>query len=228
MQASAAHWAEAWCTGRVRSCQSLKLRAAHCQPRSPPAAMEVERTKAAAEPAFLHQGQLVSFSNLVYSVINSTNKKQTIQLLDSVSGYLRTGEMCALMGEAGGARGRTLAAMHGLPPPPLPKGRGPAHSTQSISLPPLPHLPGPSGSGKTTLLDVLAGRKTVGSMTGEILFGGNKPTKMYLRRFTGYVEQFGTRALLLPPAIGSPGWTASAHGGWWLRLDHLTAQRTRS
>lgn len=53
-------------------------------------------------------------------------------------------------------------------------------------------LMGPSGSGKTTLLDVLAGRKTVGSQTGEILFAGNTSTKQFLRRFTGYVEQFDT------------------------------------
>ncbi|KAJ9516890.1 hypothetical protein QJQ45_027319 [Haematococcus lacustris] len=53
-------------------------------------------------------------------------------------------------------------------------------------------LMGPSGSGKTTLLDVLAGRKTVGTAEGTILFGGIAPTLKYLRRFTGYVEQFDT------------------------------------
>lgn len=52
-------------------------------------------------------------------------------------------------------------------------------------------LLGPSGSGKTTLLDILAGRKTVGRIQGEIKFSGNVPTGMFLRRFTGYVEQFG-------------------------------------
>jgi ABC-type bacteriocin/lantibiotic exporter with double-glycine peptidase domain len=50
---------------------------------------------------------------------------------------------------------------------------------------------GPSGSGKTTVLDLLAGRKTVGTMEGTILFSGNKPTRNFLRRCTGYVEQFG-------------------------------------
>jgi ABC-type proline/glycine betaine transport system ATPase subunit len=50
---------------------------------------------------------------------------------------------------------------------------------------------GPSGSGKTTLLDLLAGRKTVGKMEGSILFAGNKATRPFLRRYTGYVEQFG-------------------------------------
>ncbi|EIE18756.1 ABC family transporter: multidrug, partial [Coccomyxa subellipsoidea C-169] len=51
---------------------------------------------------------------------------------------------------------------------------------------------GPSGSGKTTLLDVLAGRKTVGQIHGDILFAGHKPSQAFLRRYTGYVEQFDT------------------------------------
>ena len=50
---------------------------------------------------------------------------------------------------------------------------------------------GPSGSGKTTLLDVLAGRKTVGTIDGQIAFAGVRPTPEFLRRYTGYVEQFG-------------------------------------
>ncbi|CAL8464553.1 g4088 [Coccomyxa elongata] len=53
-------------------------------------------------------------------------------------------------------------------------------------------LMGPSGSGKTTLLDVLAGRKTAGKTQGTILFAGVKPSSMFLRRYTGYVEQFDT------------------------------------
>ena len=56
-------------------------------------------------------------------------------------------------------------------------------------------LMGPSGSGKTTLLDVLAGRKTTGEISGDLLFSGVKPSRAFLRRFTGYVEQFDT---LLP------------------------------
>ena len=44
---------------------------------------------------------------------------------------------------------------------------------------------GPSGSGKTTLLDVLAGRKTAGTTTGSLLFGGTTPSRAFLRRFTG-------------------------------------------
>ncbi|GLC39039.1 hypothetical protein PLESTB_001286600 [Pleodorina starrii] len=53
-------------------------------------------------------------------------------------------------------------------------------------------LMGPSGSGKTTLLDLLAGRKTVGKMEGHLSFGGSQPTQKFLRRYTGYVEQFDT------------------------------------
>jgi ABC-type multidrug transport system ATPase subunit len=51
---------------------------------------------------------------------------------------------------------------------------------------------GPSGSGKTTLLDVLAGRKTQGKTEGEIFFSAHKPSLNFLRRYTGYVEQFDT------------------------------------
>ena len=58
-------------------------------------------------------------------------------------------------------------------------------------------LMGPSGCGKTTLLDVLAGRKTVGQVSGEILFGGVKPTQQFLRRYVGYVEQFDTLVPIL-------------------------------
>jgi len=60
-------------------------------------------------------------------------------------------------------------------------------------------LMGPSGCGKTTLLDLLAGRKTVGTITGDILYGGEKPSKAFLRRYTGYVEQFDTLLPILTP-----------------------------
>eukprot|EP01026_Neomeris_dumetosa_P044309 TRINITY_DN37288_c0_g1_i5.p1 TRINITY_DN37288_c0_g1~~TRINITY_DN37288_c0_g1_i5.p1 ORF type:complete len:593 (-),score=52.46 TRINITY_DN37288_c0_g1_i5:42-1727(-) len=53
-------------------------------------------------------------------------------------------------------------------------------------------LMGPSGSGKTTLLDILAGRKTQGEVTGDILYRGQKASKKFLRKFAGYVEQFDT------------------------------------
>ena len=51
---------------------------------------------------------------------------------------------------------------------------------------------GPSGSGKSTLLDVLAGRKTSGSLEGKVLFNGRAPTIDDYRFSVGYVEQFDT------------------------------------
>lgn len=49
-----------------------------------------------------------------------------------------------------------------------------------------------SGSGKSTLLDILAQRKTVGKIKGEVLIAGQRPTQTFLRRYSGYVEQFDT------------------------------------
>ncbi|PRW20409.1 P-loop containing nucleoside triphosphate hydrolase [Chlorella sorokiniana] len=95
-------------------------------------------------PAFLSSG----LQDITYTVVNSQNKKEKLDLLKGVGGYLQAGEMAALMG--------------------------------------------PSGSGKSTLLDVLSGRKTVGELQGEVAFAGNRPTPQFLRRFTGYVEQFDT------------------------------------
>ena len=54
---------------------------------------------------------------------------------------------------------------------------------------------GPSGSGKTTLLDVLAGRKTTGEVKGRVLYAGKPATHQFLRRYSGYVEQFGMALL---------------------------------
>ena len=45
-----------------------------------------------------------------------------------------------------------------------------------------------SGFGCT---DVLAGRKTVGRIVGDIRFAGHAPSQTFLRRYNGYVEQFG-------------------------------------
>jgi ATP-binding cassette, subfamily G (WHITE), member 2, SNQ2 len=49
---------------------------------------------------------------------------------------------------------------------------------------------GSSGAGKTTLLDVLAQRKTIGTIEGQILLNG-EPLKLDFERLTGYVEQMG-------------------------------------
>ena len=69
---------------------------------------------------------------------------------------------------------------------------------------------GPSGSGKTTLLDVLAGRKTAGSVSGSIGFAGRQPTRTFLRRYAGYVEQFG-EGFLAPEPSALPRLHAMSH-----------------
>ncbi|KAK5578429.1 hypothetical protein RB653_008100 [Dictyostelium firmibasis] len=50
-------------------------------------------------------------------------------------------------------------------------------------------LMGPSGAGKSTLMDVLAKRKNVGTITGDIRINGELVKDMNITRFTGYVEQ---------------------------------------
>eukprot|EP00752_Nemacystus_decipiens_P004290 g3919.t1 len=50
-------------------------------------------------------------------------------------------------------------------------------------------LMGSSGAGKTTLLDVLAGRKTGGTITGDIRLNGHPKIQKTFTRVAGYVEQ---------------------------------------
>jgi ABC-type multidrug transport system ATPase subunit len=50
-------------------------------------------------------------------------------------------------------------------------------------------LMGGSGAGKTTLMDVVAGRKTIGIIRGEILANGRDVDPLVWSRLVGYVEQ---------------------------------------
>ena len=50
-------------------------------------------------------------------------------------------------------------------------------------------LMGGSGAGKTTLMDVVAGRKTIGTIRGDILANGRKVDPNVWSRVVGYVEQ---------------------------------------
>ena len=50
-------------------------------------------------------------------------------------------------------------------------------------------LMGSSGAGKTTLMDVIAGRKTAGTIEGEILVNGHPKVTATFNRMCGYVEQ---------------------------------------
>ena len=51
---------------------------------------------------------------------------------------------------------------------------------------------GPSGCGKSILMDVLAGRRTGGTLQGAIQYDGWTPSQGFLHWSTGYVEQFST------------------------------------
>jgi ABC-type multidrug transport system ATPase subunit len=52
-------------------------------------------------------------------------------------------------------------------------------------------LMGPSGAGKSTLMDILAGRKSVGNLTGSVLVNGMPRKKDEFARKTAYVPQVG-------------------------------------
>jgi ABC-type glutathione transport system ATPase component len=56
-------------------------------------------------------------------------------------------------------------------------------------------LMGSSGAGKTTLMDVIAGRKTVGKITGDILVNGRPKDTQSFNHLTGYVEQVSFASL---------------------------------
>lgn len=52
-------------------------------------------------------------------------------------------------------------------------------------------LMGSSGAGKTTLLDVLAGRKTSGTVSGDVRLNGHpKIQKTFTRRVDGLLDQW--------------------------------------
>ena len=50
-------------------------------------------------------------------------------------------------------------------------------------------LMGISGAGKTTLMDVLSGRKTGGTIEGDIRIGGYPKVQKTFARISGYCEQ---------------------------------------
>jgi ABC-type ATPase involved in cell division len=87
--------------------------------------------------------------------------------------------------------------------------------------PPAPHrqaLLGPSGAGKSTLMDILAQRKSVGALTGQLLVGGRPVTSSFIRK-TAYVPQDDNfvptmttmetmrfyAAIILPDSMGRAG-----------------------
>lgn len=55
-------------------------------------------------------------------------------------------------------------------------------------------LMGSSGAGKTTLMDVVALRKTTGTVQGDIRLNGHPQEPIAFRRCSGYVEQFDVQS----------------------------------
>ena len=89
-------------------------------------------------------GCSIAFRDISYSVDPAGKNTATLKVLSKVSGLIKAGEMCALMGS--------------------------------------------SGAGKTTLLDILANRKTVGMISGDVLFNGS-PRTGAVSRASSYVMQ---------------------------------------
>ncbi|KAK9673337.1 hypothetical protein RND81_12G161500 [Saponaria officinalis] len=82
-------------------------------------------------------------------------------------------------------------------------------------------LMGVSGAGKTTLLDVLSGRKTSGTIEGEIRIGGYPKAQKTFARVSGYCEQTD---------IHSPHITVeeSLIFSAWLRLSDTIDSKTKT
>lgn len=82
-------------------------------------------------------------------------------------------------------------------------------------------LMGVSGAGKTTLLDVLAGRKTSGTVEGVIRIGGYPKVQKTFSRISGYCEQTD---------IHSPNITIEESVAFsaWLRLDPEIGPKKKS
>ncbi|KAL7119863.1 hypothetical protein ACP275_02G087500 [Erythranthe tilingii] len=81
-------------------------------------------------------------------------------------------------------------------------------------------LMGVSGAGKTTLLDVLAGRKTTGTVEGEIKIGGYPKVQSTFARVSGYCEQTDIHT---PQITVEESVVFSA----WLRLDPTINPKTK-
>ncbi|XP_043687306.1 pleiotropic drug resistance protein 3-like [Telopea speciosissima] len=82
-------------------------------------------------------------------------------------------------------------------------------------------LMGVSGAGKTTLMDVLSGRKTGGTIEGEIKIGGYAKVQGTFARISGYIEQND---------IHSPQVTVeeSVIYSAWLRLSPQIDSKTKA
>ncbi|XP_048225566.1 pleiotropic drug resistance protein 3 isoform X1 [Ricinus communis] len=82
-------------------------------------------------------------------------------------------------------------------------------------------LMGVSGAGKTTLMDVLSGRKTGGTIKGDIRIGGYPKVQHLFARISGYVEQTDIHS---PQITVEESLIYSA----WLRLPSEIDPKTKS
>ncbi|XP_020254356.1 pleiotropic drug resistance protein 3-like [Asparagus officinalis] len=82
-------------------------------------------------------------------------------------------------------------------------------------------LMGVSGAGKTTLMDVLSGRKTGGTIEGEIRIGGYPKVQETFARISGYCEQNDIHSLQVTVE-------ESVVYSAWLRLPSQIDQTSRS
>ncbi|KAJ4977274.1 hypothetical protein NE237_002380 [Protea cynaroides] len=82
-------------------------------------------------------------------------------------------------------------------------------------------LMGVSGAGKTTLMDVLSGRKTAGTIAGEIKIGGYPKVQKTFARISGYCEQNDIHS---PQITVEESVTYSA----WLRLSPEIDSKTKA
>ncbi|TLS23979.1 hypothetical protein PpBr36_08722 [Pyricularia pennisetigena] len=104
-------------------------------------AQRSSKTEAEGSQLKIESKRVLTWENLTYDVPVPGG---TRRLLNNVYGYVKPGQLTALMGA--------------------------------------------SGAGKTTLLDVLASRKNIGVIGGDILVDGKKPGKEF-QRSTSYAEQ---------------------------------------
>ncbi|KAI6382872.1 hypothetical protein MCOR25_000388 [Pyricularia grisea] len=104
-------------------------------------AQRSSKTEAQGSDLKIESKRVLTWENLTYDVPVPGG---TRRLLNNVFGYVKPGQLTALMGA--------------------------------------------SGAGKTTLLDVLASRKNIGVIGGDILVDGKKPGKEF-QRSTSYAEQ---------------------------------------
>ncbi|KAG6001236.1 hypothetical protein E4U54_001136 [Claviceps lovelessii] len=104
-------------------------------------ARRTDKSNEAGSGLRMKSESILTWENLCYDVPVASG---TRRLLNNIFGYVRPGELTALMGA--------------------------------------------SGAGKTTLLDVLASRKNIGVISGDVLVDGSKPGKQF-QRSTSYAEQ---------------------------------------